>query len=91
MQRLVSHRSVLPDAGVDDGDVQTSAVNLADSSMLYVSVNGTGGTLYPFTSNAILLTAGAGSCSFNLYVTPGTVIQSVNITDASGVPLLTGN
>ena len=42
-------------------NVRTDSVNVPDGTVLYVTVNGTGGTLYPFTSNAILITGQTGT------------------------------
>ncbi|MEO8616768.1 MAG: hypothetical protein ABI600_16620 [Luteolibacter sp.] len=72
-------------------DVRTDSVNVPDGTQLYVTVNGTGGTLYPFTSNVILITAQSGTCSHSVYVTPGTTITSVVISDAFGTVISAGN
>jgi hypothetical protein len=71
-------------------NVETSSVNAPDGTNLYVSVTGTGGTLYPFTSNVISVTGGVGLVSYNVYVTPGTVITGVAISDVSGHVIATG-
>ncbi len=71
--------------------VNVTAAAVLDGTVLFVNVNGIGGTLYPFTSNQILIAGQAGTCAYSEYVTPGTVIQSVVITDAAGNVLLTGN
>ena len=71
--------------------VNVSLAAVPDGTVLLVNVNGTGGTLYPFTSNQILVTAQSGSCSYSEYLTPGTTIQSVVITDLAGKVILTGN
>lgn len=71
-------------------NVETSSVNAPDGTALYVDVTGTGGTLYPFTSNVISVSGGVGLCSYSVYVTPGTVITSVKISDASGHVIATG-
>ncbi|MBL9175453.1 MAG: hypothetical protein JNL10_18065 [Verrucomicrobiales bacterium] len=71
--------------------VNVSLAAVPDGTVLLVNVNGTGGTLYPFTSNQILVTAQSGTCSYSEYLTPGTTIQSVVITDLAGNVLLTGN
>ena len=64
--------------------VSVDSVNLPDNSALYVNVQGSNGTLYPFTANAIVITAGSGICSYSVYVTPGTTLTSVTVSDASG-------
>ncbi len=61
-----------------------------------VPVNGvdpirTGGTLYPTTSNAIVITGGAGSCLEKEFVTLGAGLAGVVVTDASGTPIFAGN
>ena len=71
--------------------VNVSLAAVPDGTVLLVNVNGTGGTLYPFTSNQILVTAQSGTCNYSEYLTPGTTIQSVVITDLAGNVLLTGN
>ena len=70
--------------------VETSTVNAPDGTPLYVSVTGTGGTLYPFTSNVISTIGGYGLVSYSVYVTPGTVITAVNLSDASGKVIASG-
>jgi hypothetical protein len=70
--------------------VQTSLMNVPDGSLFYITVTSTGGIMYPFTSNIIPVLGQAGTCSFSEYVTPGTVIQSVVITDASGTVIFQG-
>jgi hypothetical protein len=71
-------------------NVETSSVNAPDGTVLYVSVKGTGGTLYPFTSNMIYLIGGYGLSTYSVYITPGTTITSVDISDASGQVIATG-
>lgn len=70
--------------------VDASSVNLPDNSVLYLTVNGTSGTLYPFTSNAMPILSGTGHCTYSVYVTPGTTITSVLVTDASGTIISAG-
>jgi len=65
-------------------NVETSSVNAPDGTVLHVSVTGTGGTLYPFTSDVIYVLGGYGLSTYSVYVTPGTVITGVLISDASG-------
>ncbi|MBL9207005.1 MAG: hypothetical protein JNN01_18080 [Opitutaceae bacterium] len=72
-------------------NVETTSVNVPDGTALYVTVSGTGGTLYPFTSNVIVISGQIGLCSYSVYVTPGTVITSVDITTAAGVTIASGN
>ena len=72
-------------------NVETSSVNAPDGTLLYVNINGSGGTLYPFTSNAIYVIGGYGLSTYSAYVTPGTVITSVTICDASGNVIASGN
>ena len=65
-------------------NVETSSVNAPDGTVLHVSVTGTGGTLYPFTADVIYTVGGYGLSTYSVYVTPGTVITGVLISDASG-------
>ena len=71
-------------------NVETTSVNAPDGSALYVNVTGTGGTLYPFTPNVIAVVGQSGLCTYSVYITPGTVITSVTISDASGRVIATG-
>ncbi len=72
--------------------VDVSSVNVPDGTQLYVYVHGVGGTLYgSFTTSVIAVTAQAGTCLLKEYITPGTVIQSVVIADATGAVILNGN
>lgn len=71
--------------------VQGSSVHLPDGTQLQVTVNTTGGTAYPYTTNLITLTAGSGSCTLSQYVTPGTTITSVVVSDLSGTVISAGN
>jgi hypothetical protein len=72
-------------------NVQANAINVPDNTVLYIAATGSGGTVYPFTNNPIVITGGAGSGSCSAYVTPGTTLRGVVITDASGNVLATGN
>ena len=68
-----------------------SSLNVPDGTYLYVTVNLAGGTGYPFTTNTILIAGQAGSGTLNEYVTPGTTITSVVISDATGTVIFAGN
>jgi hypothetical protein len=70
--------------------VDASSVNVSDNTVLYVTVNGANGTLYPFTSNGMAIVGGSGQCTYSVYVTPGTTITSVLVTDASGAIISAG-
>jgi hypothetical protein len=70
--------------------VDCSAVNVPDNTPLYLTVNGTNGTLYPFTSNVIPIVGQSGSGAYSVYVTPGTTITSVLVTDAYGQIICAG-
>jgi hypothetical protein len=72
-------------------NVETSSVSAPDGTLLYVKINGTGGTIYPFTSNSIYVIGGYGLSTYSAYVTPGTVITSVTICDAAGKVIASGN
>lgn len=71
--------------------VTPSQVNLPDGSNLYITINVANGTGYPFTSNVITLTAQAGTCTFSEYITPGSTITSVVISDDTGAVVFAGN
>lgn len=71
-------------------NVSVSSLNVPDGTVLYVNVVGTGGTLYPYTSNAIVITGGAGVCSEKVFVTLGAGLAGVVITDAAGTPIFAG-
>ncbi len=71
--------------------VSVDSLNLSDNSVIYVEAVTAGGTVYPFTSNGILVTAGAGTVSYSLYVTPGTTLAGVVVHDAAGVIDFAGN
>jgi len=71
-------------------NVETTSVNAPDGTMLNVSVSGTSGTLYPFTSNAIFITGQVGLATYSVYITPGTVITGVQINDSLGRVVATG-
>lgn len=70
--------------------VNLSGASVPDGTNLFLYVNGLGGTLYPFTSNVLPLTAGSGTVTENIYITPGTTIDSIVVTDASGAIVATG-
>ncbi len=72
-------------------NVNVSSMNVPDGTVLYVNVVGTGGTLYPYTSNAIVITGGAGFCSEKVFVTLGAGLAGVVVTDATGTPVFAGN
>ena len=72
-------------------NINVSSLNVPDGSVLYVNVVGVGGTLYPYTSNAIVVTGGAGICSEKVFVTLGASLSGVIITDASGAIIFAGN
>ncbi len=71
-------------------NVHVSSLNVPDGTVLYVSVAGSQ-AVYPFTSNAISIVAGAGSCSEQIFIYPGTTLTGVIISDASGNVLFAGN
>jgi hypothetical protein len=71
-------------------NLQASSVDLADGTVLYATIL-TANNLYGNSSGYIILTAGAGPCTVSAYVSPGTTVTGVVISDASGNPLLVGN
>ena len=72
-------------------NVNVNSINEPDGSVLYINVVGTGGTLYPWTSNAIVITGGTGTCSEHVFVTLGGALAGVIITDSLGSPIFAGN
>lgn len=71
-------------------DVQASSVNVPDGTPLYVTINLAGGSGYPGI-NTIVLAGQAGVITINEYVTIGTTVQSVVVSDASGAIVSAGN
>lgn len=71
-------------------NVDMTSVNAPDGTTYYVTVRGTGGTLYPFTSNVLPTAGGVGLCTYSVYVTPGTTITGVDISDSTGQVIATG-
>jgi hypothetical protein len=71
-------------------NVSAGSVNVPDGTVLNVTVNLVGYG-YGVSANYIMITAQAGSTILSGYVVPGTTVQSVVITDASGVVIAAGN
>ncbi|HAM70792.1 MAG TPA: hypothetical protein DCM86_04030 [Verrucomicrobiales bacterium] len=71
--------------------VQASSVNVPDGTPLTITVYGAGGTLYPFTSSSFLLLGGSGSLVHNEYITPGTSVVGVVVSDMFGNAVFAGN
>lgn len=71
-------------------NVHVDSLQVPDGTVLYIQVSGAGGTLYPWTSNAIVVTGGVGNCSEHVFVTLGASLAGVTITDASGQVMFTG-
>lgn len=72
-------------------NVQTSSLNVPDGTALYITINVAGGTGYPFTSNAVIIAGQSGSGSMSEYITLGTTVTSVVISDATGAIVFAGN
>lgn len=72
-------------------NVNVSSLKVPDGTVLYVNVVGSSGTLYPYTSNAIVITGGAGICSEKVFVTLDAGLAGVTVTDASGNVVFAGN
>ena len=72
-------------------NVDVSSMNVPDGTVLYISVVGTGGTLYPYTSNAITIIGGSGICTEKVFVTLGAGLAGVVISDSFGNPVFAGN
>ena len=72
-------------------NVNVSSMNVPDGTVVYVNELSAGGTLYPYTGNAIVIVGGAGTCSEKSFITLGATLAGVTITDASGTILFAGN
>ena len=72
-------------------NVSISSLNVPDGTVLYVNEVSAGGTLYPYTSNAMVIIGGVGICSEKSFVTLGATLAGVTITDASGTIIFAGN
>lgn len=72
-------------------NVSVSSLNVPDGTVLYVNSVGTVGTFYPYTSNSMVVTAGAAICSEKIFVGVGVSLAGVTITDASGAIIFAGN
>ena len=70
--------------------VHVSSLNVPDGTVLYINVAGTG-ALYPYTSNAIVVLGGSGSCVEKVFSLPGDRLTGVLITDVSGNAVFAGN
>ena len=86
--RMNAYYPTLLDMAVN---INISSLNVPDGTILYVHVVGVGGTLYPYTSNAITIVGGAGLCTEKVFVTLGAGLAGVTITDASGAIIFAGN
>lgn len=71
-------------------NVHVSSLNVADGTVLYIDVVGTA-PLYPYTSNAIIIAGGSGSCSEKLFIIPGDSVAGVLIKDSLGNVIFAGN
>jgi hypothetical protein len=71
-------------------DLSSSSVNVPDNSTFFVTVTTAGGTSYPFLGGSFLVIGGSGACTTQLYVTPGTTITGVTVTDILGTVVFTG-
>jgi hypothetical protein len=71
--------------------VDLSSIGEPDGTFLQVNINGTGGTLYPFTATTVYILANAGAATVSEYITPGTVITGITISDSFGNVILSGN
>ena len=86
--RMAAYYPTLLDMTVN---VKVSSLNVPDGTVLYINVVGAGGVLYPYTSNAILITGGSGLCSEKVFVPLGVGLAGVVIADATGTPVFAGN
>ena len=73
-------------------NVNVSALNVPDGSVLYVNVVGSvGGTVYPYITAPMIVSGGACSGAQHYFITPGTGLAGVTISDASGNIVFAGN
>ena len=72
-------------------NVSVSSLNVPDGTLVYINVVGAGGTLYPYTSNAIIVVGGAGVCSEKVFVTLGASVAGVIVSDSLGNAIFAGN
>lgn len=86
--RMAAYYPTLLDMTVN---VNVNSMNVPDGTVLYVNVVGANGTLYPYTSNAIVILGGTGSCSEKVFVTLGAGLAGVTITDSFGAIVFAGN
>jgi hypothetical protein len=66
------------------------SVNLMDGSYLYLQIRYANGTVYPFTSNALYVLGGIATGTYSAYIVPGTTIAGVDVCDALGNVILSG-
>jgi hypothetical protein len=71
-------------------NVSASSVNVPDGTVLYVTVNLVGYG-YGLSAPYIIIAGQLGFATMSGYVIPGTTVQSVVITDASGNVIAAGN
>jgi hypothetical protein len=71
-------------------NVSASSVNVPDGTVLYVTVNLVGYG-YGVSAPYIIIAGQAGVTTMSGYIIPGTTVQSVVITDASGNLVAAGN
>lgn len=72
-------------------NVSVDSINVPDGTLLYINVVGVNGTLYPYTSNAIVVAGGVGFCSEKVFVTLGAGLAGVVITDSFGNAVFASN
>ena len=73
-------------------NVSVDSLNVPDGTVLYVNlIGGLGGTLYPYSSNMIVIIGGVGICSEKAFVTLGGSLAGVTVTDFLGNVVFAGN
>ncbi len=73
-------------------NVNVSALNVADGTVLYVNAVGSaGGIVYPYITSPMIVSGGACSSSQHFFITSGTSLAGVTISDANGNIVFAGN
>ncbi len=73
-------------------NVNVSALNVPDGTVLYVNAVGSaGGVVYPYITTPMVVSGGACSSSQHYFIYPGTAVAGVTISDANGNIVFAGN
>ena len=73
-------------------NVNVSALNVPDGTVLYVNAVGSaGGIVYPYITSPMIVSGGVCSSSQHFFITSGTSLAGVTISDANGNIVFAGN